>query len=232
MKIFDVSIKPLLAETLGRAGFMLVGESVEKPEELPEYLEYASSQAILVDFTRSNLKVDDVLSIRKVGIGVPIVGLAAPDSVFDFSIARTNFLNSGGDDLLAASIPGEELAAVLHARIRRLRGVTKTIFTYQYGKAQVMINLARLKVTVNDIPLSITPMEFRVLEALILADGDVVKQEDIHSNIYQTEATITDSNTLQVFVSRLRKELRSVHADAEKLVETVRGAGYRIGDSD
>jgi len=76
---------------------------------------------------------------------------------------------------------------------------------------------------VNGHPVKLTSHEFRVLSYLMHHRGRVVPQSELSDHIYAQDAD-RDSNTVEVFVARLRRKL------ATPIIETVRGLGYRIED--
>jgi two-component system OmpR family response regulator len=86
----------------------------------------------------------------------------------------------------------------------------------------VMIDLKSSRVTVDGAPVKLTSHEYKVLEYLMHHPGKVVSRTELTEHLYDQDFD-RDSNTIEVFVGRLRKKL------GVDLIETVRGMGYRIG---
>jgi two-component system OmpR family response regulator len=87
----------------------------------------------------------------------------------------------------------------------------------------VSLDPRQAQVTVDGTPVKLTSHEFRVLSYLMHHRGRVVSQSELTEHIY-AQTFDRDSNTVEVFVARLRRKLGST------LIETVRGLGYRIAD--
>ena len=83
------------------------------------------------------------------------------------------------------------------------------------------MNHGRAKVTVDGTPVKLTSHEFRVLSYLMHHRGRVVSQSELTEHIYAQNFD-RDSNTVEVFIARLRRKLGAA------FIETVRGLGYRI----
>jgi two-component system OmpR family response regulator len=114
----------------------------------------------------------------------------------------------------------EELLARLRGLIRRASGqVTPSL---KVGALTLDPRLS--KVTLEGVPVRLTSHEFRVLSYLMHQRGRVVPQSELTEHIY-AEACDRDSNTVEVFIARLRRKL------GPTFIETVRGMGYRIAES-
>jgi two-component system OmpR family response regulator len=113
----------------------------------------------------------------------------------------------------------EEVLARLRALIRRSSGQAAPAL--KSGALALDPRLAR--VTVNGAPVKLTSHEFRVLSYLMHHRGRVVTQRELTDHIYAQNFD-RDSNTVEVFVARLRRKLGG------SFIETVRGLGYRIVD--
>jgi two-component system response regulator PhoP len=81
------------------------------------------------------------------------------------------------------------------------------------------------QVTVNDQPIELTSFEYKILEQLMLRAGEVLSKTDITESLYEQDFD-RDSNTIEVFVGRLRRKLDP--DNTIKPIETLRGRGYRL----
>jgi two-component system, OmpR family, response regulator len=161
-------------------------------------------------------KVDGLSVLRRwreAGLAFPVVVLTARGSWHE----KVQGIDSGADDYLSKPFRMEELLARLRALIRRASGqVTPEL---RCGAVALDARLAR--VTLAGVPVKLTSHEFRVLSYLMHHRGRVVSQSELTEHIY-AQSFDRDSNTVEVFIARLRRKLGS------SFIETVRGLGYRI----
>jgi two-component system, OmpR family, response regulator len=150
---------------------------------------------------------------RDRGVTTPVLVLTARGSWHEKVIG----IDTGADDYVAKPFQMEEVLARLRALIRRATGQAAP--SLRCGAIVLDPRLAR--VTVNGTPVHLTSHEFRVLSYLMYHRGRIVSQGELAEHIYALDAD-RDSNTLEVFIARLRKK---VGAGA---IATVRGAGYRM----
>jgi two-component system, OmpR family, response regulator len=152
---------------------------------------------------------------RKAGRNMPVLILTARDSWSD----KVAGIDAGADDYLAKPFYTEELLARLRALIRRAAG---------FAAAEIEIGPLRLdtrssKVSVNGNPVKLTSLEYRLLAYLAHHKGKVVSRTELVEHLYDQDFD-RDSNTIEVFVGRLRKKL------GVDLIQTVRGLGYCLDD--
>jgi two-component system OmpR family response regulator len=183
--------------------------------ERAEYLARTESyDAVVLDLGLPRL---DGLTIlrrwREAGLSVPVLVLTARGSWHE----KVQGIDGGADDYLAKPFRMEEVLARLRALIRRASGRAQT--TLRCGAVELDPRLAR--VTSEGIAVKLTSHEFRVLSYLMHHQGRVVSQGELIEHVYALDAE-RDSNTIEVFVARLRRKLGAA------LIETVRGLGYRI----
>ena len=126
-------------------------------------------------------------------------------------------LDAGADDYLTKPFHMAELSARVRALIRRKAGKATPVFS----KDEVTFDTRTNQVMVQGIPTNLTSQEIAVLSYLFHNSGRLVSRTELSDHIYQHEGD-RDSNTIAVFVNRLRKKLGS------DLIETVRGRGYVI----
>lgn len=144
---------------------------------------------------------------------MPVLILTARDGVED----RVEGLNAGADDYLTKPFHTEELLARLRGLIRRASGHASPVLVC----GPVELDTRSGRVTLNGQHLPLTSHEFKVLAYLMHHAGAVVSRTELTEHIYAQDFE-RDSNTIEVFVGRLRKKL------PPDLIETVRGLGYRL----
>jgi two-component system OmpR family response regulator len=153
---------------------------------------------------------------RGAGRSMPVLILTARDTWAD----KVDGLDAGADDYLAKPFRMEELLARLRALIRPTAGRTSSEITH----GDVVLDTSSAKVTRAGQPVTLTGHEFRVLAYLMHNKGRVVSRTELTEHVYAQDFD-RDSNTIEVFIGRLRRKL------GPDLIETVRGLGYRIGES-
>lgn len=142
-----------------------------------------------------------------------VVVVTARDQVSD----RIRGLDAGADDYLVKPYDPEELLARLRAIERRRSAQASPVLL----RGAVSIDMAREVVKVDHLPVVLTPKEWALLRVLASRPEQTFTRERLLEALYQWDST-SDSNTLEVFISRLRRKLGSA------LIQTVRGTGYRL----
>lgn len=217
MKVLVVEDEPALSRQLARA-LRDAGYVVDRAADGPSadfLVQTESYDAVVLDLGLPGL---DGLSLlrgwRDAGLGVPVLVLTARASWHEKVIG----IDEGADDYVGKPFQIDELLARIRGLIRRATG--------QVGPALrhggVVLDTRQSKVTRNGEPIRLTGHEFRVLSYLMHHHGRVVPQTELVEHIYASDAD-RDSNTVEVFIARLRRKL------GPELIHTVRGLGYRIG---
>jgi len=151
---------------------------------------------------------------REEGLAMPVLILTARGSWHE----KVQGIDGGADDYLAKPFRMEEVLARLRALIRRASGQVAP----ELRCGPVVLDARSARVTVDGEAVKLTGHEFRVLSYLMHHGGRVVSQGELTEHIY-AQGSDRDSNTVEVFVARLRRKL------PPSFIETVRGLGYRIG---
>jgi two-component system OmpR family response regulator len=150
---------------------------------------------------------------RRAGKSVPVLLLTARDRWSD----KVQGIDAGADDYLAKPFHMEELLARLRALVRRAAGHASNEIT----AGPVRLDVKAGKVTVDGQAIKLTSHELRLLSYLMHHKGKVVSRTELTEHLYDQDFD-RDSNTIEVFVGRLRKKL------PEEVIHTVRGLGYQI----
>ena len=154
---------------------------------------------------------------RQDGRSMPVLVLTARDRWSD----KVSGIDAGADDYLAKPFHMEELLARARALLRRAAGHASN--EIQCGPLR--LDIASAKVTLDGQAVNLTALEFRLLSYLMHHQGKVISRTELVEHLYDQDFD-KDSNTIEVFVGRLRRKTRA------ELIETVRGLGYRIVDLD
>lgn len=159
--------------------------------------------------------------LRDRGMDVPVLLLTARSELSE----RLEGLNLGADDYLTKPFYIEELGARILALGRRASGQTRSLLQV----ADLTVNLITREVTRGTRRLELTNREFVLLERLMRSPGRVFTRSQILEQAWDSDFD-PGTNLVDVYVQRLRKK---VDGDAEvRLIETVRGVGYRIRGPD
>ncbi|MEM6847087.1 MAG: response regulator transcription factor [Pseudomonadota bacterium] len=156
-------------------------------------------------------------SWRRGGRNMPVLVLTARDRWSD----KVSGIDAGADDYVAKPFHMEEVLARLRALIRRAAGQS----TNEFMCGPVCVDTRASKVTVDGAMVKLTSHEYRVLAYLMLHKGKIVSRTELTEHLYDQDFD-RDSNTIEVFIGRLRKKLQV------DIIETVRGLGYRVVEPD
>jgi len=153
---------------------------------------------------------------RRDGHAMPVLVLTARDRWSD----KVTGIDAGADDYLTKPFYVEELLARVRALLRRAAGHASN--DLEHGPLRLDLKAAR--VTLDGAPVQLTALEFRLLSYLMHHPDRVISRSEMVEHLYD-QSFDKDSNTIEVFVGRLRKKLRP------DLIQTVRGLGYRLADT-
>jgi two-component system OmpR family response regulator len=217
LRVLVVEDEPLLLQSLARA----LGEAAYAVDEAAdgERADFLARteryDAVVLDLGLP--KMDGLTLLRawrEAGVAVPVLVLTARGSWHE----KVQGIDVGADDYMAKPFRMEEVLARLRALIRRASGQA----TPELRCGAVTLDPRAGSVTRDGAPVRLTAHEFRVLSYLMHHRGRVVAQTELVEHVY-AQGFDRDSNTIEVFVARLRRKL------GDSLIETVRGLGYRIG---
>ncbi|MBV9880735.1 MAG: response regulator transcription factor [Gemmatirosa sp.] len=155
---------------------------------------------------------------RRRGVGTPILLLTARDAVAD----RVAGLEAGADDYLTKPFAFAELVARVHALARR----RPTPLPDVVRVADLEVDLAAQRVRRGGRAIALTAKEYALLEFFVLHRDTVVDRAAITAHVWD-ENHDPFTNVLEVLVRRLRRKIDD--AFEPKLIQTLRGAGYRFG---
>ncbi len=150
---------------------------------------------------------------REDGRSLPVLILTARDNWSE----KVAGIDAGADDYLTKPFHMEELLARLRALIRRAHGQASALLRC----GELALDTRSGRVTLAGLPVALTSHEYKVLAYLMHRPGRIVSRGELTEHIYAQDFE-RDSNTIEVFVGRLRKKLPAGQ------IETVRGLGYRL----
>ncbi len=212
----DQNLSRSLAARLENAGY-----AVNRAEDGNEGLYFAREYPVdlaIVDLGLPGLSgVELIRALRGDGKDYPVLVLTARDGWQD----KVEALKLGADDYMVKPFHMEELIARVDALLRRAGGWAQS----ELVCGPVKLDTRAQQVHVDDRGLDLTSFEYRLLEYLMLHAGEVLSKTQITEALYDEDFE-RDSNTIEVFIGRLRRKLdpEGVH----KPIETLRGRGYRF----
>jgi len=216
MRLLVVEDEARLAHAL-RRGLTADGFIVEVAGDGDSGLELARHgdfDAVLLDIMLPRRSGYDVVrALRTEENWVPVLMLSAKDGEHD----QADGLDYGADDYLTKPFSYVVLLARLRALLRRAPQARPAVLT----AGDIRLDPATRQVTVSEEPVSLTPREFGLLEYLMRRPGRVVTKIEILDHVWDAAADISP-NAVEVYIGYLRRKL------GRRLVETVRGVGYRL----
>ncbi|QEW07909.1 response regulator [Nitrincola iocasae] len=151
--------------------------------------------------------------LRKTSSFLPVIIMTAKDQIAD----RINGLNAGADDYLVKPFNLDEMMARVAAVARRYSGNPNPNIVL----GDLQVNLADKTVYHSERSVELTSREWAIFETFLQHPGQLLTRSRLEDALYAFGAEI-ESNTIEVYISRLRKKLGKGH------IETVRGMGYRM----
>ncbi|MEJ7747844.1 MAG: response regulator transcription factor [Candidatus Limnocylindrales bacterium] len=224
MRILIVEDEPAIAKTVRE---ILVGarHAVDVATTGPDALLWVGTypyHLVVLDVVLPGLDGFAVCArLRAAGIGCPILMLTARDQVED----RVSGLDAGADDYLAKPFAATELLARVRALLRR--GSSDRPPVIRVGDLE--LDPATLDVRRGGRPVRLTAREFALLEVLARHPGQIFAQERLINAVWDADFS-AESNILEVYIRSLRRKIDGGRRTG--LIETVRGAGYRLRSAD
>lgn len=208
----DRDLNRQLVEALNGAGY--VADRAYDGEEGYFLGDTESYDAVVLDL---GLPKMDGISIverwRENSRSMPVLILTARDRWSD----KVAGIDAGADDYVVKPFHMEEVLARLRALIRRASGHASS----ELVCGPITLDTKTSRVTVNGSQIKLTSLEFALLSFLMHHQGEIISRTGLTEHLYDQDFD-RDSNTIEVFIGRLRKKL------GVDVIETIRGMGYRL----
>jgi two-component system, OmpR family, response regulator len=134
---------------------------------------------------------------------------------------RVEGIDAGADDYLPKPFRMEELLARLRALVRRAAGQASAVLV----NGPVVLDTRRMAVSVEGVPVHLSPQEYRLVSYLMQHAGRVISQLELTEQLYAQDFE-RDSNAVEVLVGRVRRKL------GVDLIQTRRGFGYLVEEAE
>jgi two-component system response regulator MprA len=211
----EPQLRDVLVRSLEAEGFEARG--VSTAHELLDLVPRDPPDALVIDIGLPGADGRDVCqALRAQGIDTPVLFLTARDALTD----RLAGFSAGGDDYVTKPFDIEEVVARLQALVRRAAAVPAV------APGSLRLDPVERTASTDDASIHLTPTEFRLLAALAARQGRPSARLDLIRTAWPYGAVVHD-NTLDVYIARLRRKLRSL--PEAPAITTVHGTGYRFG---
>ena len=210
----DAELRGILIRGLAEEGFRTEGTATGT--DLLSRAVAGPPDAFVVDIGLPDTDGRDLCqALRAQGVQAPVLFLTARDEL----VERLSGFSAGGDDYLTKPFAFAELVARLQALLRRSRSEEPP------ERIGLRLDPARHAVSAGGNSIPLTPTEFRLLGRLLSGGGEIVRRRDLLRAGWP-EGAIVHDNTLDAYISRLRRKLRELAAPAA--IVTAHGVGYRL----
>lgn len=220
----EPAIRDLVDITLDLAGYKSISASnahealVSVIDKKPDLilLDWMLPGGSGIDLAR-RLRRDEITAV------IPIIMLTAKTSEDN----KVQGLNVGVDDYVTKPFSPRELVARIKTVLRRVNGTKKNTVLQAFD---LQLDPNSHRISIEDRPIEMGPTEFRLLKFFLLNQEKVFNRDQIQDSVWGANVYL-EERTIDVHIRRLRKALSSVKGraiDYSKLIQTVRGAGYRF----
>lgn len=219
----DKQLVSLLEEHLNKFGYDV--KTVENFDAVRSQFEQYEPHLVLLDVNLP--KYDGYYWCRQIRnlSTCPIVFISARDSKMDQVMA----LENGGDDYITKPFDFEIVIAKINSHLRRAYG---SYATSQNGRTITVgglkLDVERMILTFNDKNIELSHTEAKILDELMKKSERVVSRDRLLEKIWDDQAFV-DDNTLNVYITRVRKKLDALHIS--NALQTIRGQGYRFNSN-
>ena len=175
---------------------------------------------ILLDINLPDMNGFDLFSKLKEIVNIPIIFLTASD--LEVSIVRG--LDMGADDYITKPFKARELVSRIKTVLRRVNNNSNII-----NIQNITIDLNQAKVFKNNKDLMLTALEYKILLFFALNPNIVFTREKILADVWDVDEEYVSDNALTVYIKRIREKIEDDPTNP-KIIITIRGIGYQLGD--
>ncbi len=213
----DIDINNLLCRIVSKIGYN--PQPAYSGTEAILQMERKSWDLFLLDLMLPGMSGEELLAMIRKKSDAGIIIISAKDE----RMTKVDMLRSGADDYITKPFDNEEVAARIEAQIRRLKKYrTPQVLTFK----DIILNEETKQVTVNNIPVSLTAREYKLLRLFLTYPKKLFTKENIFAAVWESEY-FDSANVVNVHMSNLRTKLAKANPD-EEYIETIWGMGYRL----
>lgn len=215
----DIALSYGVEYALKKEGFNII--SSKNIKEAKEALK-GEIDLILLDITLPDGSGYDFCKEVRGKSDVPIIFMTALDEEVNIVLG----LDFGGDDYITKPVRIKELVSRINAVLRRRRKDGSNAQGQKILSGDIVIEPLKCRVWIKDKEVTLTSIEYKLLLLFIENKGNVLSRNTLLDKLWDAHGNFVDSNTLNVYVKRLREKLEE-DIRPHKYIETVRGLGYR-----
>lgn len=222
----DADINALLAKIAQREGFAFV-QAFSGTEALLQ-MERAAFDLVLLDMMLPGMEGSELMARLRgeLGSSVPVIVVSAKAGSAD----KVGMLAAGADDYVTKPFDPDEVAARIHAVLRRTAGGAPTdagtgrggVFSHR----DLRLDVERRRVELGGAEIALTAHEFDILHVLMQAPDKVFSRELLYELVWKS-GYYGEENAINVHVSNIRKKLAAAGAEGD-YIKTVWGIGFRL----
>ena len=216
----EEKLSVLLSEYLAAAGFTVVAR--REGTGVVEEVRQQQPDLMLLDLMLPGKDGIEICKEVRTFSQLPIIMVTARVEEID----RLLGLELGADDYICKPYSPREVIARVKAVLRRVAASPEDAQAPQPAIAGLVLDQDRYQAFLNNTPLDLTPVEFRLLKALAAHPGKVYSRDQLMDCIYSDRRIVTD-RTVDTHVKNLRKKMQP-HLSGEELVQSVYGVGYKL----
>lgn len=191
----------------------------KRGKEAKEKIETSNPNLVLLDITLPDGNGFEICKYIKENKNIPIIFLTAKDEEKDV----VQGLDMGAEDYIIKPFRNREL-------ISRIRNVLRRTTHNNYITCQnikIDTQIGKVYNTETNEEIVLTKLEYKILLNLFNNQNKLISREEILNDIWDIAGNFVNDNTLTVYIKRIREKIRDKDG---KIIETVRGLGYRVGD--
>lgn len=177
---------------------------------------------VLLDINLPDGNGFDLFKEIKNKCDIPIIFLTAND----LEVSVVMGLDIGADDYITKPFKARELVSRIKSVLRRTRGKSDSNIIKIHD---ILIDMKQAKVFKGGIDVMLTALEYKILLILALNINTVFSRDKILSDIWDVNEAFVNDNTLTVYIKRIREKIED-DPNNPKIILTVRGIGYKVGD--
>jgi DNA-binding response OmpR family regulator len=218
----ELKIQQIIGAYLTKEGFEVItaSDGVQGLQRIKE----DKPDLIVLDLMLPVIPGEQILTSVRQNSEIPVIILSAKGSEDE----RIFGLNIGADDYLVKPFSPRELVARVNAHLRRSKSnQTSTTTTYSFNQKKLLIDLAKHEVYLDEIPVNLTPTEFKVLKLLSQTPGQVFSRSQLVEQVQGYSYTGFD-RTIDSHIKNLRQKIES-NPEEPIFILTVFGLGYKFG---
>jgi DNA-binding response OmpR family regulator len=213
-------IRSLLQEALQANGYSTL-EAADGREAL-SIIETEPPDLVILDIAMPVMSGFQVLRQLRKNSDIPVIMLSARTDTVD----KVESLELGADDYITKPFEIAEMTARVEAVLRRRKTMSRVIDKVEFNDGQLLINLAKRRVTLKGEAVELTPKEYELLRELVLNAGTVLEYQRILDAVWGKEYG-NAKELVQVTLKRLRAKIE-VDPGNPKYILTISGVGYRF----